>query len=81
MKSKESKSRKKNEEAPEETLEKPRKTLESKPKMALTSWFGLKLSEKALRPTQRLEIEIFMKKQGLSEMEEKEKYDKAYSRF
>lgn len=85
MKGKESKSKRtrakvSKPEAPAEEAPKaaPAKKVE---KMSLSTWTSLMISAKKLRPEQRREIEIFMKKQNLSEMEEKEKFDKAYSRF
>lgn len=89
MKGKESKSRRTRTRASEEepkSTESKESTQKSSPKkketkMSLTSWIGLMISAKKLRPEQKKEIQIFMKKQNLSETEEREKFDKAFSRF
>lgn len=51
-------------------------------KVSFYAWFGTKLQENPrLKTWQREQLMVFMKSHGLSENEEKEKYDKAYIRF
>lgn len=70
MSSKESKSRKKSEVEADKVL------------VRLDDWLNLKMAQdKKLRSTQRRELEVFLRKQGLSDFEESERYEKAYNKF
>lgn len=59
-----------------------RNSEESIEKVSLDAWITMKMSEdKNLKPSQRRELEVFMKKQELSPIESRKKYDEAYKRF
>jgi len=51
-------------------------------KVRLDDWLNLKMAQdKKVRSTQRRELEVFLRKQGLSDFEESERYEKAYNKF
>lgn len=51
-------------------------------KVSMDAWISLKFVEdKKLRRIQRPELEVFFKKQGLTDFENSDKYEKAYKKF
>ena len=55
---------------------------ESAPKVAMDIWISLKMAqEKRLRPEQRKELKVFLSKQGLTDIEDAEEYEKAFLKF
>ena len=51
-------------------------------KISFSSFFASKLQEdKKLKKYQRRELEIFLKKQGLNEIEDLKKFEEAYKKF
>lgn len=50
-------------------------------KMTFTVWFKSKVAAKILKDYQISEISVFFKKQGLKDMEEKERFESKLNRF
>lgn len=50
--------------------------------ISVGGWISLKMAQDTkLRPSQRRELETFLKKQGLAEVENAERYEEAYKKF
>ncbi len=83
MESKKSRSKKKAEkpqkEASEAKVEMKKKSSE---KVSKTAWMRNRLkADRRLRPEYIAALEVYLKECGLGDMEDKEKYEKAYSKF
>lgn len=50
-------------------------------KMAFNVWFKSKVSERVLKDYQDAEIRVFFGKQGLKDLEEKERFENTLNRF
>lgn len=50
--------------------------------VSIDTWITIKMSQDTkLKSSQRRELEVFLRKQGLADLEDSEKYEEAYRKF